>query len=109
MKATKEKPDYKAIYTDLINKKYPERVNEFQYYLQKKTLKRIDVIKLNNKILIDYNIQDKRFNQKFRSYQEEEIIEILRYQQKKQLNNTQLAKKFNLSRNTVTKWKKIFI
>lgn len=33
------KPDYKRIYSDLIDKKFPERKKEFKFILEKKTLK----------------------------------------------------------------------
>lgn len=47
-------------------------------------------------------------NQKYRSYDKATIIEILNYQKKNSLNNTQLSNHFKLSRNTVTKWKTLF-
>ena len=37
------------------------------------------------------------------------ILEILQYQKNNNLNNNQLADHFKLSRNTITKWKKIYI
>ncbi|HUH25918.1 MAG TPA: helix-turn-helix domain-containing protein [Flavobacterium sp.] len=47
-------------------------------------------------------------NQKYRSYDKATIIEILNYQKKNGLNNTQLANHFKLSRNTVAKWERLF-
>ena len=48
-------------------------------------------------------------NQKFKSYKRSDILKILDYQKKYKLNNSQLANHFNISRNTVTKWKKMFL
>lgn len=110
---TKEKmervtPNYKKIYKDLIDKNHPHKKEDCKNILQKSDLSMLDVINLNN---IIFGIKDKEtliFNQMHRSYDKNTIIEILDYQQKNNLNNTQLANHFKLSRNTVTKWKKHF-
>lgn len=67
----------------------------------------IDVIEINKKIF-GITIENEKFNQRHRSYTKAAIFEILLYQQKHQLNNKELALHFKLSRNTVTKWKKLF-
>ncbi|MEG1312742.1 MAG: helix-turn-helix domain-containing protein [Bacilli bacterium] len=100
-------PNYKKIYTDLLNKKFPEKISECTNILSKKELNFIDIIKLNNKIFSDSPYHSP-INQKLRSYDKKTIITILAYQKNKKLNNSQLANHFGLSRNTVTKWKKIF-
>ncbi|WP_228388385.1 helix-turn-helix domain-containing protein [Chryseobacterium sp. CBo1] len=69
----------------------------------------MDVITLNSKI---FNLSDKdthHFNQKHKSYDEQTILEILDYQRKHKLNYIELATHFKLSRDTVAKWKKIFL
>ena len=100
------KPDYKRIYNDLIDKKYPERREEFKFILEKKKLSILDIIKLNQKIFGEK--EDFILNQKHRSYDKTSILEIMDYQKKNKLNNKQLALKFNMSRNTIAKWKKLF-
>ncbi|MGI9650770.1 helix-turn-helix domain-containing protein [Chryseobacterium sp. RLHN22] len=103
------RPDYIKIFEDIIIKKCPERRHEFDYYFNKKNLSIIDIVDLNNRI---FGLKDKNainFNQKHKSYDHETIIHILTYQQKEKLNNTQLASYFNLSRNTVTKWRKLYL
>ena len=68
----------------------------------------MDVITLNAKI---FKLNDKEtldFNQKHKSYDQETILQILTYQNKEKLNNIQLANHFNLSRNTVSKWKRLY-
>lgn len=53
--------------------------------------------------------ETKNINKKHRSYSKSDIIKILNHQKKNQLNNSQLARHFGLSRNTVTKWKRLFL
>lgn len=103
------KPNYKKIFEDIVVKKCPERFQEFNYYFNKENLTILDVIELNNRI---FGIKDRdtmSFNQQHKSYDYETIIEMLAYQKTEKLNNVELANHFNLSRNTVTKWKKIYL
>lgn len=100
-------PDYKTIYTDIIRKKCPERIEEFIMFLSKPSLSGLDVIKLNNKIFGTADRESQRINQKHRSYSKSDILKILSYQKKNHLNNTQLSIHFKLSRNTVAKWRKM--
>ncbi|KMQ58345.1 transposase [Chryseobacterium sp. FH2] len=103
------KPDYKRIYSDILKEKYPEKEHNCKSLLSKKNLSAIDIIELNQKI---FGLADKEaevFNQKHRSYDKIDILQILAYQKKHKLNNSQLANYFKLSRNTVAKWKKMFL
>lgn len=102
------KPNYKHIYSDILIKKYPEKKEECNSILVKKNLSTTDIIELNQKIFgITKEIE--KINQRHRSYNKIDILEILDYQKKNKLNNSQLANHFGLSRNTITKWKKIFL
>ncbi|MDR2235261.1 MAG: helix-turn-helix domain-containing protein [Chryseobacterium sp.] len=96
-------PNYKKIYKDLVAMKYPEKEKQCRTIFRKEKLTPLDVLSLNH-ILFGYQ----KDNQKFKSYTPEVIREILSCQRKKKLTNTALAKEFKLSRNTVTKWKKMF-
>lgn len=98
------KPNYKKIYTDLILMKFPEKKKVCNVFLQKEELSELDVISLEQLIFGNKNIE----NKKHRSYEKSTIFRILDFQKKNKLNNSQLAKHFGLSRNTITKWKKIF-
>ena len=101
-------PNYRLIYNDLINTKHPNKQKECSTILGKKEISMLDVIKLNT---IIFGIKDREtymLNQKHRSYDQKTVIEILNYQRKNELNNTEVANHFNLSRNTVAKWKKHF-
>lgn len=99
-------PNYKRIYKDLIEQKYPEKAEKCKSLLEKNDFSVLDVIKINRLLLDDKNYDD--YNQKYRSYNKSAILEMLWYQKEHNLNNTQLASHFKLSRNTVAKWKKSF-
>jgi len=101
------KPDYRRIYNDLINKKYPEKRREFKSMLEKEALSVLDVIQLNQRIFGRTN--HAILNQRHRSYDKTAILQILDYQKKNKLNNYQVALEFKMSRNTIAKWKKIFL
>lgn len=101
-------PNYKRIYEDLLDRKYPHKKEACKAVLAKEKLSSIDVFLLNN-LIFDKDIRDEHeSDQKYRSYDKTSILKILQYQKKNKLNNTQLADHFGLSRNTVAKWKKMF-
>lgn len=102
------KPNYHKIYSDIIYYKYPQKKLICQSILKKKELSVLDILKLNHLIFGMTNREIVIFNQKHRSYGMSDILEILDYQKKHNLNNNQLANHFKLSRNTITKWKKYF-
>lgn len=99
-----KRPDYQKIYFDYIQSKTPGKMKECEFFFQKKKVTSLDVIKINT-IIFGYQ----KDSLKNRSFSVPDIKYILAYQKKKKLNNKQLAAHFKLSRNTVTKWKKIFI
>ena len=99
-------PNYKRIYTDIIISKYPEKWDSCASILEKPELTALDVIRLNSLIFNNPDKESMISNQKHRSYDETAIMDLLIYQQKNKLNNTQLANHFKLSRNSIAKWKK---
>jgi len=101
-------PNYQRIYGDIIEQKFPDKMNECKKLLEKQFLCTLDIILLNKILFNKISIDTKVFNQKHRTYDERSIIKILAYQQKNRLNNTQLANLYKLSRNTVANWKKQF-
>lgn len=103
---TKLAPDYKSIYSDILDKKYPHKKEKCEVLLNKKKLSALDVIKLNQ--MIFGNTENENFTRRHNSYSKSDILIILDYQKKNRCNNSQLAAHFKLSRNTVTKWRKIF-
>lgn len=102
-------PNYKEIYTDMIIKKYPDKIDACRKILEKKSISCLDVIKLNRMIVGKSDKETEIFNQKLKSYDKKAILRILADQQKNNLTNISLAKKYNLSRNSVTKWKRIYL
>lgn len=102
------KPNYIKIYTDLIAMKFPEKKDTCRVFLQKEFLTELDVIKLEN-IIFGKSVCKNNNNKKHRSYDKSTIQKILDFQKAKNLNNLQLAKHYGLSRNTVAKWRKMFL
>ncbi|WP_375181388.1 helix-turn-helix domain-containing protein [Chryseobacterium sp.] len=101
------RPDYKKIYEDLINTKYPHKMEDCRKLLDREELSVLNILTLNKIIFKSENEFSEKFNQKFRSYTKMDVLDILKYQKENELNNTQLARHFKLSRNTVAKWKKL--
>lgn len=101
-------PNYRQIYKDLIKQKYPDKAEICAVILQKEQLSFLDILELNRLIFNTVSKENLKMNQKYRSYDQDTIIEILSYQKKNELSNVQLANHFKLSRNTVAKWKRIF-
>ncbi len=62
------KPDYKKIYKDILDLKYPEKEAGCRKILNKKELMPIDIIKLNQIIFGIGNKEIKSFNQQHKSY-----------------------------------------
>ncbi|MBB6330097.1 hypothetical protein HNP24_001047 [Chryseobacterium sediminis] len=104
----KNTPDYKKFFNDIINIKFPEKKEICSHLLAKSNLTVLDIIDLNELLFRNSSKENSVFNQKHRSYNESVIYQILEYQKKNRLNNSQLAGHFKLSRNTVTKWKNLF-
>lgn len=100
------KPNYRRIFIDILYIKYPDKKESCEKFLIKNQFSAIDIIEINKKIF--GNEKYYHFDQKHKSYNKSDILKILNYQKKNQLNNTQLANHFRMSRNTVTKWKKKF-
>ncbi|KXH84323.1 helix-turn-helix domain-containing protein [Chryseobacterium kwangjuense] len=101
-------PDYRRIYTDLINEKFPEKKEALAAMLSKQNFSILDVITCSS-ILSGKEETVFTFNQKHRSFDRQSILEILTYQKNNQYNNAELARHFNLSRNTIARWKKKFL
>ncbi|REC63989.1 helix-turn-helix domain-containing protein [Chryseobacterium pennae] len=104
----KSQPNYKLIYSDIIEQKFPHKKAECKRLLEKKMLSALDIMELNNRIFGSRDQNLKKINQKLRSYNESDIMGILDYQKNNRMNNLQIAEHFGLSRNTMTKWRRMF-
>lgn len=102
-------PDYKQIYTDILKEKFPEKLIDITIQNKLERLhSAIDILKFNQLIFGEPEYAVEFNNQRLRSYDEESILEILRYQKKNGLSNFQLGCHFKISRNTIAKWKMVF-
>lgn len=101
-------PNYKLIYSHIIEQKFPHKKAECEKLLGKKMLSAMDIMELNNRIFGTKNQDAKKMNQKLRSYNKTDIMRILDYQKNHRMNNLQVAEHFGLSRNTMTKWRRMF-
>ncbi|MFN1219687.1 helix-turn-helix domain-containing protein [Chryseobacterium kwangjuense] len=102
-------PDFKIIYTDVINEKFPEKINDPVIIAKLNALNTaVDVLKFNALIFGQPDHTVRLRSQRLRSYDESSILEILNYQKKNNLTNTETANHFRISRNTITKWKSVY-
>ncbi len=100
-------PNYQKIFQDIIAYDFPDVKKECKSILAKAKLSSRDVIALNQKIFKS-NSKDHVESSKYRSYDLQSISEILEYQRKNEINDSQLAAHFSISRNTVRRWKNHF-
>ncbi|MCW1961702.1 helix-turn-helix domain-containing protein [Chryseobacterium viscerum] len=104
-----ESPDYKRIYEDILRLKHPTKKEQCESILSKSRFSVKDVITINDIIFPKADKKTEFDNQRHRSYDESTILEILDYQKNNRLNNSELARRFKLSRNTVAKWRRHFL
>lgn len=97
------KPNYRRIYTDILEYKHPEKKQQCHTILSKIQLSAMDVINLNNIIFYDTIKKDK--NKKHKNYDIPTIREILKFQKDHNLSNVKVAEHYGISRNTISKWK----
>lgn len=103
------KPFYQKLYADMIRDKYPEKEAECLLILQKKDWNTLDVIRIDQILFGKQRPKETlHFNKKHRAYDIESIKFLIDYQKKNKLSNKEMANTYELSRNTLTKWKKIF-
>lgn len=103
------RPYYHKIYADLVRDKFPHKADLCADFLARKDWIAFDVL-LVNEILFGKPKKDSLTSKgkKHFSYDETTILKILKYMLTNGLNNTETARKFGMSRNTISKWKEIF-
>ncbi|GEM53273.1 helix-turn-helix domain-containing protein [Empedobacter brevis] len=97
-----EKPNYQKIYQEIIQRKFSEKAKQTKKLL-KKEMDTLDVIKISEIL----NGKETSENQKHKSYDVDSILKILTIQKNNNYTNTLIAEKFKISRNTVSRWRKI--
>ncbi|PQA94426.1 transposase [Chryseobacterium shigense] len=102
-------PDFKLIYTDIINEKFPDKINNPVIRSKLNTLHTaVDVLKFNILVFGQPENTVLSKSQRLRSYDERSIRDILEYQRKNRLTNTETGSHFKISRNTIARWKCFF-
>lgn len=77
-------------------------------FLEKDILTSLEVIELNE-LLFNNNRTEQHFSeQRYKAYDKQTILRILKYQHKEKINNKELAAHFKLSINTIKNWRKVF-
>lgn len=101
------KPDFGKIFREMAKRKNLPK-SEQKRIAEQKEWNSLDVIETNEKLFARRNKENLKFNQQHRAYDESSIKELLEYQQKHKLNNTEMMSLFKISRNTIVRWKRIF-
>lgn len=101
-------PDYEKIYCEIIEKSCPLKKKEINTLFSKKNIKAYDIIELDMLLNAVISKDEQAFNQQHRAYDEDTIKYILEYQSKYALTNIKTSEIFGVSRNTISKWKKLF-
>ncbi|MCT4666293.1 MAG: hypothetical protein N4A45_13805 [Flavobacteriales bacterium] len=109
--------NYKTLYLDFLKDdsiKIPtEQRNQLLNMISREPSEEITyrkMIQLNGMIkkIISPESNNQR-TQRLKSYSEDYIKHILAYQKENNLSNLSVALEFNISRNTISKWKKRFL
>lgn len=66
----------------------------------------IGVLRFNKLLFGNESIQNKTNNQ-YKAYDLDTVVYILEYQKEFNLSNTEISIMFSVSRNTITRWKKL--
>ncbi|KMQ61638.1 hypothetical protein ACM46_16755 [Chryseobacterium angstadtii] len=107
MKLTR--PAYKKIYEDMLRLKFPDKRKDCETILSKDDLTEFDILQIENILFRKTETEKSLDDKRHRSYDRDTILKILAYQKANKLNNTQVASRYGLSRNTVAGWKKRFL
>lgn len=93
----------------MIKMNFPDKLEVCAYILDKTKITSMDIITIQEKLFGIQNNFTEQSSKRFRSYDKSTILTILDYQKEHRINNSELARHFKLSRNTVSKWKKLFV
>ncbi|MBD3904882.1 helix-turn-helix domain-containing protein [Chryseobacterium sp. Ch-15] len=101
------RPNYNRIYQDLLQQQYPEKLKCPKI---KEHLSRLDsteeILKLNQR-LFKQNKETSKTNQQLKTYDKKTMMKLLNYQKKHDFSTSFMSRKYNISRTTFSKWKKI--
>lgn len=102
--------NYKRIYISLIKEVNPDLLkNSRVQWILNNLSSFIYVIELND-ILFNNNCKNKSLlDSRLRSYKVDDIIMILKYQKNNNLTNSDIIKRYGISRTTLFNWRKRFV
>jgi aryl carrier-like protein len=101
--------NYKEIYFSLIKEKFPEKLNDPKIKWRLEHLdSAINVIELNDLLFHNGKRESNITDSRLRSYTQDEIIRILKYQERFKKSNTDIVNKYGMTRATLNSWKKRF-
>jgi hypothetical protein len=98
--------DYKKIYLSIIEQNFSDMLNNSEVMYKLNNLKTsIDILEFN-KYLYELNNQKTDLDFRLKSYMEEDILKILRYQIKHKMSNSEISQKYRISRTTIITWRR---
>jgi len=100
-------PDYYRIFSDMVVQEFPDKINEIEK-LKKNNPTVFDIFSVNDRLFDTKTEEQKKIRQKYRVYSKQTIISILRFKRQKNMTISQMAAQFNISRNTLKKWMKVY-
>lgn len=100
-------PNYKEIFKDMLSKKMEGNQSIIEGIEFEKIKGTLDLIDLQQKLLnqedtFEINKQNKRLM----TYQQKDIIKIMKYKKKHNLTAAEVANKFNVSKSTIFNWQR---
>lgn len=103
------KTKYKEIYLNLIQEKFPDKLDDSKILWKLSHLdSSINIIELNDLLFHNGDRNIDITDSRLRSYTYDEIIRILKYQERFKKSNTDIVNKYGMSRATLNSWKKRF-
>ncbi|UOE38782.1 helix-turn-helix domain-containing protein [Chryseobacterium oryzae] len=102
------RPNYHKIYHDLLNIKYPEKLECPKIREQLQKLNSTEEILKLNESLFKTTHETAKTNQQLKTYDKKTMLKLLKYQKKHGLSTSYMSRKHKISRTTFSKWKKIF-
>ena len=103
------KTNYKEIYLNLIKEKFPEKLNDSKVKYRLDYLNSaINILEFNDLLFNNGDRIHNKIDSRLRSYTQDEIIRILKYQERFKKSNTDIVNKYGMSRATLNSWKKRF-
>ncbi|GAA4166813.1 hypothetical protein GCM10022217_41190 [Chryseobacterium ginsenosidimutans] len=92
----------------MIQIDFPDKLQDPQIINLLQNLSTTENVLSLNKKLFTQSDESLRKNQKLKSYDDYSKLKILKYQKKHGFSITYMSKKYNISRTTLSKWKKLF-